>query len=290
MRRIKTMFAGLTLSGFLWVNLGLLLTAAGIHFFKVPNGFATGGVSGLSILISQPFPGIAVGPMMGIINALLLVVGFVAIGGHFGSMTVYSSFALSGMVWVLDILFPLKAPMTNDRMLELVFSILLPAIGSAIVFNQNASTGGTDIVAKILSEKTSLEVGKALLAADFAITLGALFVFGVETGLYSMLGLFAKGFLIDLVIESINARKQLVIVCNRPLEVSQFITDKLVRGATIHEARGAFTHQPKQVITSVMTRRQAVLLRKYVREIDPDSFITITTTSEIIGKGFRTTL
>ena len=290
MRRIKTMFAGLTLSAFLWVNLGLLLTAAGIHFFKVPNGFATGGVSGLAILISQPFPNIAVGPMMGIVNILLLIMGFAVIGGHFGSMTVYSSFALSGMVWVLDVLFPLKAPMTNDRMLELVFSILLPAIGSAIVFNQNASTGGTDIVAKILSEKTSMEVGKALLAADFAITLGALFVFGVETGLYSMLGLLAKGFLIDLVIESINARKQLVIVCNRPLEISQFITAKLVRGATIHEARGAFTHQPKQVITSVMTRRQAVLLRKYVQEIDPDSFITITTTSEIIGKGFRTTL
>ena len=290
MRRIHSLFSGLTLSTFLWVNLGLLLTAAGIHFFKVPNGFATGGVSGLSILISQPFPRIAVGPMMAIINAALLVIGFLAIGGKFGSMTVYSSFALSGMVWVLDVLFPLKAPMTDDRMLELVFSILLPAIGSAIVFNQNASTGGTDIVAKILSEKTSLEVGKALLVADFFITIGALFVFGVEIGLYSMLGLVAKGFLIDLVIESINARKQLVIVCNRPLEVSQFITKTLVRGATIHEAHGAFTHQPKQVITSVMTRHQAVLLRKYVREIDPDSFITITTTSEIIGKGFRSTL
>lgn len=290
MRRVKNMLAGVTLPAFLWVNLGLLLTAAGIHFFKVPNGFATGGVSGLSILISQPFPNIAVGPMMGIVNVLLLVIGFVAIGGHFGSMTVYSSFALSVMVWVLDVLFPLKAPMTSDRMLELTFSILLPAIGSAIVFNQNASTGGTDIVAKILSEKTSLEVGMALLVADFLITLGALFVFGVEIGLYSMLGLFAKGFLIDLVIESINARKQLVIVCNRPLEVSQYVTGTLNRGATIHEAHGAFTHQPKQVITTVMTRRQAVLLRRFVREIDPDAFITITTTSEIIGKGFRSTI
>lgn len=290
MRRIHSLFSGVTLSTFLLVNLGLLLTAVGIHFFKVPNGFATGGVSGLSILISHPFPNIAVGPMMGIISALLLLVGFIAIGGQFGSMTVYSSFALSGMVWVLDVLFPLKAPMTNDKMLELVFSILLPAIGSAIVFNQNASTGGTDIIAKILSNKTSLEVGKALLVVDFFITLGALFVFGVEIGLYSMLGLFAKGFMIDLVIESINARKQLVIVCNRPVEVSDYINRSLKRGATIHEAHGAFTHQPKQVITTVMTRHQAVLLRKYVRDIDPDSFITITTTSEIIGKGFRSTM
>ena len=274
---------------FLLVNFGLLLVAAGIHFFKVPNGFATGGVSGLSIIISHLFPTVPVGPMMGIINILLLGVGFASIGRKFGAMTVYSSFALSGMVWVMDLAIPLAAPLTGDRMLELIFSIILPEVGSAIVFNQNASTGGTDIVAKILSEKTSIEVGKALLIADFLITVTALLVFGIEIGLYSMLGLFAKGFLIDLAIESINTRKQLVIICSKPNEVSAFITETLHRGATVHEGYGAYTHAPKRVITSVMTRHQAALLRKYVRELDPVSFITITNTSEIIGKGFRMT-
>ena len=274
---------------FLLVNAGLLLVAAGIHFFKVPNGFATGGVSGVSIIVSHLFPTVPVGPMMGIINVLLLGVGFASIGRKFGAMTVYSSFALSGMVWVMDLIIPLTAPLTGDRMLELIFSIILPAVGSAIVFNQNASTGGTDIVAKILSEKTSIEVGKALLIADFLITVVALLVFGVEIGLYSMLGLFAKGFLIDLVMESINTRKQLVIICGKPNEVCAFITETLHRGATVHEGYGAFTHAPKRIITSVMTRHQAVLLRRFVRELDPSSFITIMNTSEIIGKGFRTT-
>ncbi len=279
----------ITIRTFLLVNAGLLMVAAGIHFFKIPNGFATGGVSGLSIIVSHLFPSVPVGPMMGIINILLLGVGFASVGRKFGALTVYSSFALSGMVWLFDLIIPLAAPLTGDRMLELIFAIVLPAVGSAIVFNQNASTGGTDIVAKILSEKTSIEVGKALFIADFFITAGALFAFGVETGLYSMLGLFAKGFLIDLAIESFNMRKQLVIICGKPDEVIAFIMETLHRGATVHEGYGAYTHAQKRIITTVMNRHEAVLLRKYIRELDPASFITITNTSEIIGKGFRTT-
>ncbi len=276
-----------TVNEFLLLNFGLFLVASGIHFFKIPNHFATGGVSGLAITIQHFSVGISVGPLMLIINILLLLAGYALIGSNFGSKTVYSSFALSGMVWLLEKLLPMTTPFTNDTMLELILSILLPAVGSAIAFNLNASTGGTDIVAKVLNKMTAIDIGKALLIVDFAIIVAAGFVYGVRIGLYSFLGLIFKAFLIDSVIESLNLRKQLVIVSEKPEMVRKYITDNLHRGATIHLAFGAFTNERKHVITTVVSRSQAVALRKYIREIDPTSFITITNTSEIIGKGFR---
>jgi len=273
---------------FIVVNIGLLLTAIGIHFFKVPNNFATGGVSGLAIITAYFFPNASVGSIMLMINILLLIVGFFLLGRSFGSKTVYSSFALSGMVWLLDRLFPMSGPFTTDTLLELFFSIIFPAVGSAIVFNLNASTGGTDIIAKILNKYTSLDIGKALMLSDFAITVAAGAVFGVQVGMYSVLGLILKGFIVDTVIESFNIRKQVVIISEKSEQVRQYIIENVHRGATIHIAYGAFTNEEKHVITTVVNRKQAVDIRRYVRKIDPNAFITITNTSEIIGKGFRT--
>jgi uncharacterized membrane-anchored protein YitT (DUF2179 family) len=275
------------ITGFLLINLGLLLTAAGIHFFKVPNRFATGGVSGLAIVLGHFFPTLSTGPIMMIINIVLMSIGFALLGKSFGVLTVYSSFLLSGMVWLFDRLFPLTQPLTNDKLLELFFAIILPAVGSAIVFNQNASTGGTDIVAKVLNKLTSMDIGKALLLSDFLITLAAGAVFGVQIGMYSVLGLIMKGFLIDTVIEGFNSRKQIVVVSSKPEQVRQYIVDNLHRGATIHNAYGAFHNEEKHVITTVVNRRQAVALRQFIRQTDSSAFITITNTSEIIGKGFR---
>jgi uncharacterized membrane-anchored protein YitT (DUF2179 family) len=275
------------LKEFLLINLGLVLVAAGIHFFKVPNHFATGGVSGLAIVIQHFFPKISIGPLMLMINILLLITGYALIGRNFGSKTVYSSFALSSMVWLLGKAYPLTRPFTNDTMLELIFAILLPAVGSAIAFNLNASTGGTDIVAKVLNKLTAIDIGKALLLADLIITVLAGFVYGIRIGMYSFLGLVLKAFAIDFVIEGLNLRKQLVIISEKPELIQEYIIKNLHRGATIHVAYGAFTSNEKHVITTVVTRGQAIALRKYIHEIDPKSFITITNTSEIIGKGFR---
>lgn len=275
------------IKGFLLINLGLVLTAAGIHFFKVPNNFATGGVSGLAIVIRYFFHGISVAPIMLFINVLLLIVGFALIGASFASKSVYASFALSGMVWILDRFFPMSRPLTGDTMLELAYAIILPAVGSAIIFNRNASTGGTDIVAKVLNRLTSLDIGKALLLADFIITVMAGVVFGIRIGMYSLLGLIMKGFLIDTVMEGLNIRKQIVIISQKPEEVRQYIIENLHRGATIHMATGAFTNEEKHVITTVVNKRQVIALRNHIREVDRKAFITITNTSEIIGKGFE---
>lgn len=272
---------------FIFINIGLFLVAVGISLFKIPNHFATGGVSALAIILSNFFPDLNVGPIMLIINIILIVFGYIFLGGNFGSKTVYSSFALSFFVWALQSIFPLAHPLTDDTMLELVYSIIFPAVGSAIVFNCNASTGGTDIVAMILSKHTNFNIGKTLLLTDFIIAAGAGAVFGIKIGMYSILGLAIKAFMIDFVIEGLNLSKQVTIISTHPEEVKEFILKDLNRSATVYKAEGAFTHRQEEVITTVLNRKQTLKLRNFIRSIDPAAFITISNTSETLGKGFR---
>lgn len=270
-----------------WLNFGLAITAIGIHFFKTPNNFAIGGTSGISILISSLWPRLGVGAAMFIVNAVLVVLGVFCLDWRAMGVTIYSSFALSTFVTGFEAVFPMGAPFTGDTLLELLFAVMLPAAGSAIVFNLGASTGGTDIVAMILSKHTSLEIGKALLVSDFLITASAGVLFGIRTGLYCILGLLLKAFLVDGVIESINMRKVVTVVSRHPDEVKRFIVEVLHRSATMHMGEGAYSGRKEQVLTTVLTRRQAVALRNHMRQIDPGAFITIVNSSEIVGKGFR---
>lgn len=272
---------------FAQLNLGLVLTALGIALFKTPNHFAFGGTSGLSILLASLFPKFNVGGFMWIINAALVVLGFIFLGIRSMGWTIYSSFALSFFVSLCEMLWPLTEPLTDDTLLELVFAVVLPAIGSAIVFDIGASTGGTDIVAMILAKHSSMEIGRALMVSDLLIVAGAAWRFGASTGLYCILGLFGKSLVVDGVIENIHLRKVCTVVTVRPEAVQQFILHELKRSATVEQAYGAYTHRELSVIMTVLTRREAVRLRNFLRMTDPKAFITIVNSSEIIGKGFR---
>lgn len=167
-----------------------------------------GGTSGISIIAATLLPHMDVGTFMFIINGVLIVLGLVFLGRAVIGATLYSSVALSFYVWVLERAVPMARPFTDDTFLELCYAVILPAAGSAIIFNIGASSGGTDIIAMILSKYTSLEIGKALLVSDFCIALFAGGLYGVRTGLYCVLGLLAKAFVVDGVIEGINVRKR----------------------------------------------------------------------------------
>ena len=204
MEAAKKIFTRAHIIWFLLLNFGLVLLAAGIHFFKSPNNFAMGGTSGISIIAATLLPHMDVGTFMFIINGVLIVLGLVFLGRAVIGATLYSSVALSFYVWVLERAVPMARPFTDDTFLELCYAVILPAAGSAIIFNIGASSGGTDIIAMILSKYTSLEIGKALLVSDFCIALFAGGLYGVRTGLYCVLGLLAKAFVVDGVIEGIN--------------------------------------------------------------------------------------
>lgn len=258
----------------------------GIYFFKFPNNFSFGGVTGIAIVVSEYLP-VSRGVITTIINVALLIIGFLLLGKGFGIKTVYTSLLMSFGLSFLEKVCPMTHPLTDEVILELAFGIFLPAVGSALLFNIGASSGGTDIVAMILKKYTSINIGNALLLTDLIIVAATFFVFDIKTGLLSTLGLFVRSFMIDGVIENINLQKYFTVVCSDPEPICDFITLDLGRSATVCEGIGAFSHDKKYVIYTVMSRAQAVRLRSFIHIQDPSAFILISDTSEIIGKGFR---
>lgn len=272
------------------LNLGTALVIVGVYFFKFPNHFSIGGVSGLSLILSALIPGATPATLMLIFNMVLLAVGFALLGKDFGIKTAYSSVLLSAATWVLERVCPMSAPLTDEPLLELMFAVMLPAVGSAMLFNIGASTGGTDVTAMLLRKYTDFDIGRSLMISDFLITAAALFVFGPKTGLFSILGLGLRALAVDSVIENFNLNKFFTIITSEPDKICSYIADTLHRGATTEEATGFFTHQHRTVVLTVLSRSQALFLRRYVKQVDPKAFIVVTNTSEIIGKGFRGTI
>jgi len=274
------------IKSFLFMNVGCILLSIGVYFFKIPNGFATGGVTGIGTILGKLTP-VTPAAWIWILNIALLFLGFVFLGRQNGFKTVYCSMLYSAVTYVFEILIPISRPLTNQPFMELAYAMILTSIGSAIIFNCNASSGGTDIVALILKKFTSIDVGKALLVVDFFVAASSFIVFNVQVGLFSLMGLFAKAFIVDSVIESLNTCKYFVVITTKRDEISNYIIQTLHHGVTVNSVVGEFTKEDKTMIHTVCKRIEAVKLRNRVKEIDPHSFIIITTSSEIIGRGFR---
>lgn len=268
------------------LTIATLVLVVGVYFFKFPNNFCFGGVTGIAVILGEVFS-LSAGTYTLIINVAFLVLGFLFLGKSFGIKTVYVSLLTSFGLQLLERFVPMQAPITKEPVLELAFAIILPAASAAILFNINASGGGTDILAMILKKYTTIDIGMALFLVDLLITILASLVFDAQTGLFSFAGLLAKSLVIDNVIESINLCKYFTVVCNDPEPICEFIRKELNRSATIFHAQGAYSHHEKTIILTVMKRSQAVQLRNFVKKMEPDSFIMITNSSEIIGKGFR---
>ncbi len=269
------------------ITLSIWIMSVGVYFFKFPNHFAFGGVTGFATVVSQ-MTGLSASAFTSVVNMLLLILGFMFLGKKVGVKTVYASVWMSVSLAIMEWLYPLQRALTNEPLLELFFAIALPAFASAVLFHIGASSGGTDIIAMILRKYTSWNIGTALLVVDIASVLMAFVVFGPATGLFSSLGLLAKSLVIDEMIENFNLCKCFNIVCDNPDPICDYIINNLHRGATVYEAHGAFSNHNKTVIMTTMKRSQAIKLRNYIREAEPTAFILISNSSEIIGKGFMT--
>ena len=279
-----------TLKSYLVITVGTVIMAAGIYFFKFPNNFSTGGVSALSMILTALFPILTAGQYMMIINVLLLIVGLLVFGKNFAVKTIYSSLLLSICTRVFEVIVPLAQPLTNEKFLELIFAIGLTAIGSALIFNEAASSGGTDIIAMILKKFTNLNIGRALLCSDIILAAASLWVFDISTGMFSILGLVMKAFVVDNVIDGINLSKCFTIITDKDKEICEFINSELHRGATVSVCSGAFTGEDRRMIITVLNRNQAVLLKQFIKKTDKNAFTMITNSSDILGKGFRTVM
>lgn len=274
------------LKNFSLLTISTLIMAVGIYFFKFTNNFTFGGITGIAVLVAKFLP-ISASDFSFVVNILLLIIGWIVLGKSFAEKTAYSTILLSVSLSLLERIYPMSHPLTNKPLLELIFAILLPALGSAILFNIGASSGGTDVIAMILKKYTSVDIGKGLMISDLIFTLAGFLVFNVKTGLYSLFGLIMRSALIDNFIESFNRSKYFHVVTSNATCICDFIQNDLQRGATIVNATGAFTGDDKYIILTVLSPSQAVKLRNFIKEHDPKAFLLVSNTSEIIGKGFH---
>lgn len=251
------------LKNFSLLTISTLIMAVGIYFFKFANNFTFGGITGIAVLVAKFLP-ISASDFSFVVNILLLIIGWIILGKSFAEKTAYSTILLS-----------------------VSLSLLVPALGSAILFNIGASSGGTDVIAMILKKYTSVDIGKGLMISDLIFTLAGFLVFNVKTGLYSLFGLIMRSALIDNFIESFNRSKYFHVVTSNATCICDFIQNDLQRGATIVNATGAFTGDDKYIILTVLSPSQAVKLRNFIKEHDPKAFLLVSNTSEIIGKGFH---
>ena len=274
------------LKHFFLLTASTLLMAFGTYFFKFTNNFTFGGITGLAVLVARTGL-MSAGDFNLIASMLLLIAGLIILGKEFAARTAYFSIILSVALSVMERLWPMSEPLTTQPMLELCFAIALPALGSAVLFNIGSSSGGTDIIAMILKKYSSFDIGRALMISDAVITTASFFVFDIETGLYSFLGLAIRSFMIDNFIESFNLSKYFNVVCDNPEPICDFIVHTLGRSASVCLAKGAYSGKDKYLILTALNRVQAVKLRNFIKVQDPEAFILISNTSEIIGKGFH---
>lgn len=281
---------GKTLAALLWeyflMTLAAVILDVGIYVFKFPNHFSFGGVSGLAVVAAAGLP-FSESQINLVVNMLLLLIGFLFLGKGFGVKTTYVTVVSSVLLDVMEHLFPMSQPLTDDPMLELVYAIVLPAIAAALLFYENASSGGTDIIAMILKKHSTMDLSAALLWVDAVIVLISCFVFDIRTGLFSICGLLAKTLVIDKAMERMKMNKYFTIVCCNPEPICEYIMTDLGRSATVYKAEGAYSHQDKRIILTAMDPRQAVYLERFIKKVEPDAFYMVTKSSEVIGKGFR---
>ena len=281
------MKSSFNLKRFLFVNIGVILVAVGLHFFLVPNSLAVGGTSGLSIEINHLFPFIPVPYILTALNTILVVIGFIFIGADFGFYTVYASISLGVFLRILEVIVPLSGSIVEgDIFINLIFGIFIQAIGIGIVVNQGASTGGTDIVAKIVETYTRFSFGQGLIMSDGVVTVLAALLYGPKLGMYALLGAFINSTVIDRMIAGFDTKYHITIVTKKVEEINQFILVDLYRGSTLYEAKGGYQKEDRTIIVTVVNKSDYVKLKEFIRQTDKDAFMYVSNVTEVEGYGF----
>ena len=269
---------------FALITTGIFLVAISVVYFFEPNNIAAGGITGLAIVINHYIPFISIGPLVLMMDAILFIVALIVLGAKFGAKTLYSSFLLSTSMWIMQTFIPIN--ITNDLILATIFGTLISAVGMAIVFNANASTGGTDIIAKILNKFFHIEIGKSLLIVDFLVTLLGAVTFGINIGLYGLLAVIINGVVIDNIIAGFKTKSEITIISEKNKEISKFILDDLERGCTFIKGIGGFTGKDTSILYTVLDRNEFIKLKNKIKEIDKNAFITDREVHEVMGEGF----
>ncbi|RKX56446.1 MAG: YitT family protein [Thermotoga sp.] len=275
-----------TIREYFFATVGTFITALGLVIFLIPSNIAAGGVSGLSIILNHFIP-ISVGVWMYILNGLLFLIAFLTIGFDFSAKTIYCTFVLNFFVDFLDRFSIVPKYSGEDLFIVVFFGDILTALGMAITFSQNASTGGTDIIARIFNRYFGTSLGKTLLFVDFTIGALAGVSFNARTGMYSILAIIINGLSIDFIMRGLELSSEVFIISSKNKEIASFVLNKLERGATYIPAKGAYTGTDREVLMVVVKRRELNELIRYIRKLDPSAFVIIKEVRQVLGEGFK---
>lgn len=256
------------------LTVAVAIIAAAVYFFLVPSHTSVSSISGLGIVISNFVP-LPLSAITMILNVVLLIIGFFTCGREFGVKTVYTSVMLPLFLGLFEIIFPNFGSMTDSQELDVLCYILVVSVGLSILFNRNASSGGLDIVAKIMNKYLHMELGKAMSLSGMCVALSAALVYDKKTVVLSILGTYFNGIVLDHFIFDNNIKRRVCIITKKEEELRQFIIHDLHSGATIYESIGAYNMEKRREIITIVDKGEYQKLMKFINQEDPKAFITV---------------
>ena len=256
------------------LTVAVAIIAAAVYFFLVPSHASVSSISGLGIVLSNFIP-LPLSVITMILNVVLLLIGFATCGKEFGVKTVYTSVMLPVFLGLFEMLFPNFGSMTDSQELDVLCYILVVSVGLSILFNRNASSGGLDIVAKIMNKYLHMELGRAMSLSGMCVALSAALVYDKKTVVLSILGTYFNGIILDHFIFDNNIKRRVCIITKKEEELRQFITRDLHSGATIYEATGAYQFEKHNEIVTIVDKSEYQKLMRFINELDPKAFITV---------------
>lgn len=264
---------------YLLIFIGIILTAASMVYIFTPNRLAAGGAQGIALVINY-MTGINTGLLMLLINGSLFIAAFLLLGTSFGAKTLVSSFGLSFVVYIMEKYFAF-GPLTEDIMLATIFGSALMGVGVGFILNRNASIGGTSLIGRIVSKYTFLDQVNCIVGTDILVTIFAMVVFGVEIGLFQLLSVYLTGEIINKVIDGITYRREVMIITEQRTAVMNYIINDMKKGATLLMGKGGFTGKDTEIILTVLTRRDFIKLKIFIKKVDPKAFISVNMVTEV---------
>ena len=262
------------------ITFGAVLAAAAIYFFMLPSHVAVGSASALAMVLGNFIP-LSVSVITLIINVFLLILGFILIGPEFGAKTVYTAIMVPVAMGVFEIVFPNFQSLTQDPLIDVICYILVVGMAMAILFSRNASSGGLDIVAKIMNKYLKMDLGRACSIAGIVVALTSVFCYDTKTVVLSVLGTYFGGIIVDHFIFGLNIKRRVCVISPKIDEITEFVLHQLNSRATLNEITGAYDKSPKKEIITIVDKHEYRKLMDYVKKVDPKAFVTVYSVNEI---------
>ena len=275
-----------TLKKIIITTLASVLVSAGVYFFMIPYNLTIGGTAGLSIALAKFIPGIPVGAFQLGINVILFILAFLLIGSEFGGLSIYATVVLSVALIVFEKLIPNVQPVVDTPFMSMIIGVGVTAIGIALTLNQNASTGGTDIVGKILNKYMHVDLSVGVFIADFSVVVMGYFAYGINAAMYAIVGILFNAIVIDKVLTGYKTRIKVYINSRYWEGINEFIVHELVRGSTLYEVKGGYNKSERVMVETILTRPEYIKLMNFIREFDDTAFVNVATVNEVSGEGF----